>query len=55
MNGFRCHPGDDAAGGPGGVKVAESISPAIIGSAGARKTPLINTSSRVLDNLRPTL
>jgi len=36
-----------------GIKVAESISPAIIGSAGARKTPLINTSSRGLDNLRP--
>lgn len=36
-----------------GVKVAESISPAIIGSAGTRKTPLINTSSRALDNLRP--
>jgi len=35
------------------VKVAESISPAVIGSAGARKTPLINTSSRPLDNLRP--
>lgn len=37
----------------GRVKVAESISPAVIGSAGARKTPLINTSSRPLDNLRP--
>lgn len=35
------------------VKVAESISPAIIGSAGVRKTPLINTSSLALDNLRP--
>lgn len=55
MNGFRCHPGDVATGGSGGVKVAESISPAIIGSAGARKTPLINTSSRALDNLRPAL
>jgi len=46
-------PGDVEVGGWGGVKVAESISPAIIGSAGVRKTPLINTSSRALDNLRP--
>lgn len=61
MNGFRSCPGDVCAVRGGGgdgevagrVKVAESISPAIIGSAGARKTPLINTSSRALDNLRP--
>lgn len=54
MNGFGSLPaGRPGVGRRGGVKVAESISPAIIGSAGARKTPLINTSSQALDNLRP--
>lgn len=45
--------GEGWGGGSSGVKVAESISLAIIGSAGTRKTPLIITSSRALDNLRP--